>query len=204
MRELLLATTNRGKLLELEKILSGHAGVVLHTALDFPDIPSPDETGATFEENARLKALYYAECTGLACVADDSGLVVDALGGRPGVYSARYAATDAERIARLLEEMRQVPDEQRTARFVCAAAFALPGSPPRLVALERGELEGRIAYEARGSHGFGFDPVFFVNDLNCHLAEVTAEVKNSVSHRARAFAKLAPYLIRWAEGLPVA
>ncbi len=201
MRTLLLATTNRGKLRELEKILGEHFQVVLRTALDFPEIRPPEENGSTFEDNARLKALYYAERTGLACVADDSGLVVDALGGRPGVFSARYAATDAERISRLLEEMRDVHDERRTARFVCAAAFAVPGSPPQLIALERGELEGSIAHEARGTHGFGFDPVFFVSELNCHLAEVPAEVKNTVSHRARAFAKLAPHLIRWAKGL---
>lgn len=197
MRELLLATKNRGKLLELQKLLGGASEVRLLTALDFPNIKEPEETGATFEENAQLKALYYAEHTGLACVADDSGLVVDALGGRPGVLSARYAPTDAERIAKLLEEMRDVPDSQRSARFVCAAAFAVPHPTPQVVALERGELEGWIAREPRGTNGFGFDPVFFVAELGCHLAEVPAEVKNTISHRARAFAKLRLHLEKW-------
>jgi XTP/dITP diphosphohydrolase len=199
-REILLATTNRGKVRELLRILGGDERVTLRSAGDFPQIEPPEETGASFEENAQLKALYYAARTGLPCVADDSGLVVDALGGRPGVMSARYAPSDAERIVRLLDEMRAIPDDQRAARFVCAAAFALPGTPPRIVALERGELEGSIAHEARGTHGFGFDPVFYVTQLGCHLAEVPADVKNTISHRARAFEKLRPHLERWLAG----
>ncbi|MGB9691273.1 MAG: RdgB/HAM1 family non-canonical purine NTP pyrophosphatase [Candidatus Sumerlaeaceae bacterium] len=197
MREILLATTNSGKLRELERILGKTQGVGLLTARDFPEIEAPEETGTTFEDNARLKALYYAERTGLACVADDSGLVVDALGGRPGVMSSRYAPTDAERISKLLAEMRDVPDIQRTARFVCAAAFALPCPTPHIVALTRGELEGSIAHEPRGTHGFGFDPVFYVAELGCHLAEVATDVKNTISHRARALSQLRPYLQEW-------
>jgi XTP/dITP diphosphohydrolase len=200
MRKILLATTNLGKLRELEKIIGAVEGVQLLSARDFPAIPAPDETGSTFEENARLKALYYAEKTGLACVADDSGLVVDALGGRPGLHSARYAPSDAERIAKILDEMRDVPDSRRSARFVCAAAFALARPEPRIIALEVGTLEGHIAREARGEHGFGFDPVFFVEELGKHLAEVPAEIKNTLSHRARAFEKLRPYLVGWLTG----
>ncbi|MCX7625134.1 MAG: RdgB/HAM1 family non-canonical purine NTP pyrophosphatase [Candidatus Sumerlaeaceae bacterium] len=199
MRKLVIATTNRGKLRELEKLLEG-MNVELLTALDFPAIEAPEETGATFEENAKLKALYYAEKTGEACVADDSGLVVDALGGRPGVHSARYAATDAERIAKILAEMRDVAGAHRAARFVCAAALALPIPTPHVVAIEEGRLEGHIAYEPRGTNGFGFDPVFYVEELGCHLAEVATEVKNTVSHRARAFARLKPWLAQWLEG----
>jgi len=196
-RELVLATTNFGKLRELEKLLGQSSALILRSALDFPSLTAPEETGTTFEDNAKLKALYYAEKTGLPCVADDSGLMVDALGGRPGVYSSRYAPTDSERIAKLLEEMRDVPDHLRTARFVCAAAFALPGTPPKIVAVERGVLEGSIAREPRGSHGFGFDPVFFVTELGCNLAEVLPDIKNTLSHRARAFQRLLPTLLDW-------
>lgn len=197
MREILLATTNRGKLVELGQLLGSESGVRLRSLLDFPHIAAPEESGATFEDNAALKALYYAEQTGLATVADDSGLVVDALNGRPGIHSARYAPSDAERIEKLLEEMRDVPEPARTARFICAAAFAVPGPPARVVALERGQLDGRIAHVARGTNGFGFDPVFFVPELGCHLAEVATEVKNRVSHRARAFSALAVAIRQW-------
>lgn len=198
-RTLVIATTNRGKLRELEKLLEG-LNVRLLTALDYPAIAAPKETGTTFEENAKLKALYYAEKTGEACVADDSGLVVDALGGRPGVLSARYASSDAERIARILHEMRDVPQGQRSARFVCAAALALATPTPHIVAVEEGTLEGHIAHEPRGTNGFGFDPVFFVEELGCHLAEVPTDVKNTVSHRARAFVKLKPWIVQWVDG----
>lgn len=198
-RKLVIATTNQGKLRELEKLLEG-LNVHLLSALDFPSIAPPEETGATFEENAKLKALYYAEKTGEACVADDSGLVVDALGGRPGVLSARYASSDSERITRILREMRDVPRGERTARFICVAALALPMPTPHIVAVEEGKLEGHIAYEPRGTNGFGFDPVFYVEELGCHLAEVATDVKNSLSHRARAFMQLRPWIVQWAEG----
>lgn len=199
MQTIVIATTNLGKLRELKKLLD-NTSVQWRTARDYPEIDPPAETGATFEDNAKLKALYYAEKTGEACIADDSGLVVDSLGGRPGVYSARYARTDAERIAKILEEMRDIPEQRRGARFVCAAAFALPTPIPRIVALEVGTLEGRIAWEPRGTHGFGFDPVFYVDQLGCHLAEVPEEVKNAISHRAQAFVKLQRPLRLWLEG----
>ncbi len=187
LNDLLLATNNPKKLKEIREILENRFSGKIYCAADFPQIDDPEETGSTFEENARLKADYYASHTGLLALADDSGLVVDALGGRPGVYSARYAPTDKERIEKLLTEVRESGSEDRSARFVCAVCVSLPDGT-RLE--QTGVLEGRIAFEPRGSHGFGYDPVFLVGSSTQTLAELDAETKNSISHRGQAMKKI--------------
>jgi XTP/dITP diphosphohydrolase len=150
--------------------------------------PEVEETGATFSENARLKAHSIARWSGEWVLADDSGLEVDALGGAPGVYSSRYAgpgAGDADRVAKLLEAMREIPPEQRTARFRCVAAIAAPDG--RIWTAD-GTCEGVIATEPRGEHGFGYDPVFYLPPYQATMAELAPEVKNRISHRAHALA----------------
>lgn len=193
--KLLFATTNPGKLDEL-RALVGTAFEVVSLA----EHPGPEvaETGGTFEENAALKATAHARRSGIAALADDSGLCVDALGGRPGLHSARYAAgTDADRVKKLIEEMAAVPDENRSARFVCALCLALPSGQIRL---EAGECQGRILREPLGENGFGYDPVFFIPELGQTMAELSAETKGRVSHRARAFARIEPHLRALAAG----
>ncbi len=187
-RPLVFATTNKGKLRELTALV-GDGFQVLSPA-DFPSVAEVEETEATFEGNATLKALAWAKATGQLALADDSGLCVDALGGRPGVQSARYAPTEGERIDKLLGELEGVPDEQRTARFVCSLALAFPDGR---VELTGGTCEGRIGHQRRGTHGFGYDPVFELPDGRT-LAEVTQAEKGAVSHRGAAFAKMAERL----------
>ena len=192
-RQLLVATGNRHKLGELSAMLQGWLEVVdleLVCAADFPEVAEPAENAETFEENALIKARAYCAATGLVTLADDSGLVIDALVGRPGVRSARYAETPAARIERVLREMQHVPEAQRTARFVCAMALCAPG-----VELTRcGTVEGVIVRAERGEGGFGYDPIFEVRDdgsgVTQHagrtLAELDEQVKNQISHRGRA------------------
>lgn len=155
----------------------------------------PPETGATFAENARAKAVYVTSVTGLPAIADDSGLVVDALGGAPGVYSARYGApslSDADRWRLLLDNLRAVDHDKRAARFIAAVALSLPDGA---VHVAEGRLEGSIADVARGDNGFGYDPVFLVEDTGRTLAEMDGDEKNRLSHRARALAALRPALV---------
>lgn len=194
--ELLIATNNAGKVRELEAMLAP-LGVTLHTPRDFADVPEAVEDGETFEENALKKARHWLEATGLATLADDSGLMVDALGGEPGVRSARWAPTTEERNAMLLRRLREVPRERRTARFVCAAAFLAPGRRP---VIERGVCEGRIHNAPRGAGGFGYDPLFWLDEHGCTMAELPAEKKNRISHRAKALGTLQPALMAWARG----
>ena len=187
-----MATRNPGKIRELQDLLQD-LGVTLLSLADFPHLPEIPEDGATFQENAAIKARAVSRLTGRPALADDSGLAVDALGGRPGVYSARYAQDrtapqppgDADNWRKLLDEMVGVPWEQRGARFVCEIALALPDG--RLFRAH-GECEGRIAQEARGNAGFGYDPVFWVPEFSATMAQVGPEVKNRISHRARALA----------------
>ncbi len=195
---LFLATGNAGKVSEFRALLAQHlpeAGLTLQTPRDWPDpLPAVEETGQTFAENARLKAVALAAATNLPSLADDSGLCVDALGGAPGIYSARWAgpeATDAARNAKLLEAMAEVLGEARTARFVCAAALALPNGTTWTA---HGECAGVILREGRGGGGFGYDPLFLFPELNQTMAELTEAEKNIRSHRARAVARLAPTL----------
>ena len=186
MIKLLVATNNPGKVREYEELLVGlplevtfpaHEGIALEV----------EESGATFEENARLKALAYARASGLVTLADDSGLEVDALGGAPGVWSARYAgagASDADRYQKLLDALTGVPQGQRTARFHCVVALARPDGTVRTA---EGRCEGQIGWAPRGEHGFGYDPVFIVDGFDGQtMAELVPEVKNRISHRARA------------------
>lgn len=189
IRELVLATRNRNKVIELVALL-GDLGITIRTLDEFPDAPDVVEDGDTCEANAVKKARAIAESTGLPAVADDTGLEVDALGGRPGVYAARYAGEDAtyeDNCRKLLRELTGVPREQRTARFLTVAAIALPSDGIRVA---QGTLEGVIAEEASGTLGFGYDPVFLIPELGKTLAQLPADQKNTISHRAKAFAKV--------------
>ena len=189
IRELVLATRNRNKVIELVALL-GDLGIKIRTLDEFPDAPDVVEDGDTCEANAVKKARAIAESTGLPAVADDTGLEVDALGGRPGVYAARYAGEDAtyeDNCRKLLRELTGVPREQRTARFLTVAAIALPLDGIRVA---QGTLEGVIAEEASGTLGFGYDPVFLIPELGKTLAQLPADQKNTISHRAKAFAKV--------------
>jgi XTP/dITP diphosphohydrolase len=188
---LLLATNNRNKVREMRELLADVPGVEVLSAADFPEVEEPEETGETFAANARLKAAHYAGATGLLALADDSGLMVDALGGRPGVQSSRYGRDDADRIARLLRELEGAPAGPRTARFMCAMALARPGG---IVAVTSGTLEGEIAAPPRGSFGFGYDPVFQVPGRGMRLAEIPPEEKNAISHRGNALREMMPIL----------
>lgn len=186
-----IATHNAKKLKELKRILEplGFDAVIRE------DLPEVEETGTTFAENALLKAESACKVTGMPAIADDSGLVVDALGGAPGVYSARYAgedATDRQRYEKLLDELREVPTEQRTARFVSAVCCVFPDG--KIITAE-GACEGIITFGPKGEGGFGYDPIFLVGERS--YAEMTAEEKDSISHRGRALAKLAQELENW-------
>jgi XTP/dITP diphosphohydrolase len=192
---LLIGTTNPGKIREITRLLEA-APVDLVTLDAWPSVAAPDETGQTFEQNARAKADYYARATGELTVAEDSGLEIDALGGRPGVESARYGgdhATYPEKFARLYEELRASGSGDRTARFICALSVASPG---RILFETRGTVEGRIAPVPAGTEGFGYDPIFFYPPFGCTLAEATAEQKAAVSHRGKAVRALAAFLDR--------
>lgn len=187
----LLATTNRGKILELKRILGGQ-GIEVE-GLDATATTEEIETGSTFAENALLKARHYYSHSGLATIADDSGLEVEALGGGPGIRSARYGGaggTDRERTARLLAELKDVPPGNRAARFVCAAAIVWEGG--ERVFME--EARGILLSEPRGRNGFGYDPIFYYPPLGKTFAELTPAEKSGVSHRGRAFDKLARWL----------
>jgi XTP/dITP diphosphohydrolase len=196
MAKLLIATNNPGKLREYEELLAAEElGLeISHPALECIDLDVV-ESGETFEENAALKARAYASASGMPTLADDSGLEVDALGGAPGVRSARYAgpgASDADRYRKLLSTLEGVPPPDRSARFRCVVALALPDGRLETAA---GRCEGHIGYEPRGEHGFGYDPVFVVEGSGGRtMAELPPEVKNRISHRARAFAAAVPML----------
>ena len=186
IRELVLATRNRHKGEELAALL-GDLGITIRTLDEFPDAPDVVENGDTCEANAVKKARAIAEFTGLPAVADDTGLEVDALDGRPGIYAARYAGQDAtyeDNCRKLLRELVGVPPEQRTARFLTVAAIALPSNGTRVV---QGILDGVIAEKASGTLGFGYDPVFLIPELGKTLAQLSADQKNRISHRAKAF-----------------
>jgi XTP/dITP diphosphohydrolase len=189
IRELVLATRNRHKGEELAALL-GDLGITIRTLDEFPDAPDVVEDGETCEANAIKKARAVAEFTGLPAVADDTGLEVDALGGRPGIYAARYAGEDAtyeDNCRKLLRELAGVPRERRTARFLSVAAIALPSNGVRVA---QGTLDGVIAEEASGTLGFGYDPVFLIPELGKTLAQLSADQKNTISHRAKAFTKM--------------
>ncbi|MEF2145645.1 MAG: XTP/dITP diphosphatase [Desulfovibrionaceae bacterium] len=189
MKAVVLATRNQGKIREFSALLQ-NLGVEVKGLDQFPEIEDIPETGETFLENARIKAQAVAKLTGLPAVADDSGLAVDALNGAPGVYSARYAGehgdSDANN-AKLLHELQNVPDEQRTARFICCMYAA---SPSGQAIHAQASWEGRIAHGYAGKSGFGYDPIFFDPELGITAAEMAPEQKNARSHRGKALALL--------------
>jgi XTP/dITP diphosphohydrolase len=197
--EILLATRNPDKVRELAALL-GDLGIRIRTLADFPTAPEVEEDGTTCEANALKKAREIASATGLPSVADDTGLEVDALGGRPGVFAARYAGANAtyeDNCRKLLKELAGVPPARRTARFITVAALAMPGGHTRVAT---GTLVGVIAEVCAGSQGFGYDPLFFVPELGRTLAELSAEEKNRISHRAKAFRSMADILRPLAAG----
>jgi XTP/dITP diphosphohydrolase len=193
-----LATRNAAKLRELARILgaedSGGVQIRLAGLDEFPGAPDVPETGATFEENALLKARAIASYTGLPAVADDSGLCVDALSGMPGVLSARWAGghgDDRANLELVLAQVADVPDTRLGAQFVCAAALVVPVGRETVVT---GRVEGRLIRSPRGSGGFGYDPIFLPDGFDQTTAEMTAEAKDAISHRGRAFRTLAPFI----------
>jgi len=203
IRNLLIATSNKGKVTEIASLLEGLNCRVIGLE-DLPQVPPPvEETGETFVENALIKADYYHAITGLFTLADDSGLEVDALDGRPGVYSARYrgeGSSSEDQIALLLAEMKDVPEEKRTARFVCSIALTgAPDGQPIRQTFE-GRCEGRIADAARGSGGFGYDPIFIDAELGRTFAEISHEEKSARSHRGKALRATIKYLEMLLEG----
>ncbi|SFB16653.1 MULTISPECIES: XTP/dITP diphosphatase [unclassified Bacillus (in: firmicutes)] len=190
MKEVIIATKNIGKAKEFEAIFAPYDIKVL-TLLDFPEIEDVEETGATFEENAIIKAESIALKLDKMVIGDDSGLIIDALDGRPGIYSARYAGlqkNDEDNIDKVLQELAHVPAQQRQARFYCALAVSAPNEESFTVS---GTCEGEILFKRRGTNGFGYDPIFFVKEKGKAMAELTKEEKNQISHRANALKKLA-------------
>ncbi len=191
--ELVVATRNAGKLKEIRRLLEAQGVIVL--GLDqFPELPDVEEDGDTFAANAAKKAEVVALATGLPCLADDSGLTVAALDGRPGVYSARFSgaeATDHSNNCKLLVEMASVPEEERQAAFLCVMALCLPDQPTRLF---EGRVEGRILKQLQGDGGFGYDPLFWLPEFNCTMAELPLDVKNRISHRGQALRQIVEFL----------
>lgn len=188
--KVVLASGNRGKLREINQIL-GELGMEVVPQSDF-EVPDVEETGLSFVENAILKARHASLLTGLPAIADDSGLEVDALSGAPGIYSARFAgvdASDAENLQKLLEDLKGVPEAERSARFQCLTVFMAHAQDPTPLICQ-GSWEGRILFAPQGENGFGYDPVFYVPGKNCAAAELPPETKNRLSHRGQALAKL--------------
>lgn len=192
MKQVVIATKNKGKAKDFEALFTP-LGYEVVTMFDVAPDMEIEETGTTFEENAVLKAETLSKTLGTIVIADDSGLAVDALDGAPGVYSARYAGDhdDEANIVKVLENLKGVPEEKRTARFMCALAIAGPGLETKTVF---GSCEGVILEEKRGTNGFGYDPIFFVPHLERAMAELTSEEKGAISHRGNAIRKLADLL----------
>ncbi len=196
MQDIVLASSNPGKVREINQVLAG-LNVIVRPQAEF-NVIDAEETGLTFVENAILKARNAAQHTGLPAIADDSGLEVDALAGAPGIYSARYAgegASDLENLEKLLDALADVPEENRSARFQCLMVYMRHADDPTPLICQ-GSWEGRILTAARGSNGFGYDPVFYVPTHNCASAELAAEIKNSLSHRGQALRQLVTALGR--------
>ena len=195
MKKILLGSKNKGKIQEFQEAFQDSQIEIL-SLNDFPDCPDAPETGNSFEENASQKALFYQEFTGLPSLADDSGIEVDALGGAPGIYSARYAgepANDSANNQKLLENLEGIPSEKRTGRFVCVLALAKNG---QIVQLSRGTAEGIVLEAPRGENGFGYDPLFFVPNLKKTMAELSITEKRQISHRGEALRKF----VAWFKG----
>jgi XTP/dITP diphosphohydrolase len=189
MKKIILASNNKGKIREFNAMLDGLYEVVSMGDRKVEEVP---ETGLTFVENALIKARNASEQSGLPALADDSGIVVDALSGEPGIYSARYAGNhgdDEANTKKLLDDMLSVPDGKRTGRFWCAVVFVEHANDPTPIIIQRG-WEGEILREKVGGNGFGYDPIFYVPTHGCASAELAPEIKNTISHRGRALAAL--------------
>jgi XTP/dITP diphosphohydrolase len=190
MEKIVLATNNSGKLQEFQELLNISNYEIIPQS--FFEIQDAEETGLTFVENALIKARHAAQLTGLPALADDSGLVIDALGGAPGIYSARYAGEKnnfSRNIDKVLTELQNVPEQQRTARFCCVLVYLKHQNDP-LPIIAQATWEGGILFSPQGIHGFGYDPIFFVPTHNCSAAELSANEKNKLSHRAHALQQL--------------
>ncbi len=189
MQQYLVATGNPHKTEAIRGILAAYP-ITLTDLSEHDPIPEPEETGESFLENALLKSRYYAKMTGFNAMADDSGLEIDALGGEPGVHSARYAGADtphSEKMARVLEAMQDVPEGKRSARFRCVAAVTFPDGREYTA---EGAMEGVIGFEPKGDGGFGYDPIVYLPELGCTVAELSPEQKDEISHRGKAFRAL--------------
>jgi XTP/dITP diphosphohydrolase len=196
MLKIVLATSNKNKVKEIKNIL-GDKNFIFLSHKDFPDIKPPEETGTTFKENAIIKAKEICRLTGMICLADDSGLEVEALNGQPGVYSSRFSgkdATDKKNIEKLLSLLKNIPYEKRKARFICAIAIAYPDGKIKTV---EGKCQGIIGFETKGENGFGYDPVFIYPKLNKTFAEIPEEIKNNISHRRNALEKAKKILMKY-------
>lgn len=190
MNRIVLATNNQGKVKELHDLLS-NAGLEIISQKEF-NVPDIDETGLSFIENAIIKARHTAQLTGLPAIADDSGLVVNALNGAPGIYSARYAGehgNDKKNIQKLLHDLQNIADEQRTAYFYCALVLIRYATDPTPI-ICLGKWHGTLLHHEQGCGGFGYDPIFYLPELNCTAAELTREQKNQLSHRGQALKQL--------------
>ena len=202
MRQIVLATRNKGKIAEFERLLAEFATDIQVLGLaDFPDLPDVDETGSTFEENALLKSREVAEFTGLPAISDDSGLCIDFLNGDPGIYSARWAGghgNDQANIEKVLSQLAGVKGEDRTAHFTCAVALSFPTNHPHHPheVIREGKLEGEIVLEPRGTAGFGYDPIFQPTGYDLTLGEFGFGEKDRISHRGKALREIAPEITR--------
>ena len=195
MNKILFATTNPGKIKEIKLILK-NLNIAAVSPQDIPNAPKDvAETGTTFADNACIKAEAFAKASNLITLADDTGLEVDALDGRPGVYSARYAPTDEKRNSKLLNELKNVPQAQRTARFVSVICIYDPKT--NTSKMTKGKIEGRITTKPKGKRGFGYDPIFYAFELKKTFGEASIKEKNQISHRARALQKAAKLLKSW-------
>ncbi len=189
-----IASSNANKIREFKNLLSQFKDLELVSMRDFPDYIPPEENGSTFEENAKIKALDFAGYTQLICLADDSGLVVPALNGNPGVHSAHYAginASDAENRQKLIHELSKISEKDRFAHFECCLVLAEPGHVKKIT---HGYCEGYLITEERGRNGFGYDPLFIRHDYSKTFAELDAQIKNKISHRRKAFDKILPHI----------
>lgn len=198
--KILIASHNQGKIREFESMFSD-LDIQVESLLDYPDIEEVEETGETFEANARLKAESIAKLTGKLCLADDSGLVVDALDGAPGVYSARYSGEpkdDDRNNMKLLADLKAVPWEARTAHFHSTIVVAYPGYDSLVV---EGQVEGYILHELDGEQGFGYDPLFYYPELDKSFGQIPIQDKNKISHRAKALKQLVKELPGWLESV---
>jgi len=201
--KLVIATRNAGKIIEFRRILDAiSSGAINLIGIDqFPDLIDVEETGTTFEENALLKARYTAKMTGLPSLSDDSGLCIDALGGAPGIFSARWAGKhgdDKANLEKVLDELKDVPDSQRGAYFICVAALVMPDGREQLA---QGRFEGNILRAPVGNQGFGYDPIFAPLGMSISSAEMSAQEKDAVSHRGKSLRAIAPHVIEIFGGL---